>query len=773
MLRNKGFTLVNLMGLAIGMTCTLLIMLWVQDEFSYNNFQPRSADIYQVFANRNFNDEIHTDNAIAYPLAKEAEEKIPEVEAAVVTGFNQPQVLANGNTRIKKSGYTVGPHFFNVFTLTPLKGQLSNSIEDPSSIVLTASTAKALFGDEDPVGKTIVVDNEQSAKVTAVIEDLPANSTLQFDFVQPFQQSSDFVKSLANDWQNSFTQVFILARPGADAKSISEKVTAIFKENNKGSNAGYFVHPMQKWRLYSDFKDGRNTGGMIDYVKMFIIIAIIILLIACINFMNLSTARSEKRAREVGIRKTLGTGKWQLRLQFYIESFILALLSFVVSVIMVYMLLPLFNQLVNKNLTLPVDLPMFWIAALAIIFATGLVAGSYPALYLSSFNPVKVLKGTFLAGKSAVLPRQILVVGQFVVSIILISATIIVYQQISHVRNRDIGYQPDNLIMIPGSPEAVKNFEAIRSALMQTGMVKSITRTSSPITDIYNYTPGPSWSGKPEGSNLVMAALATSGDFSQTMGVKIIEGRDFSGDSPADSSSMILNASAVKAMGLKNPIGTKLRFQDRDYTLTGIISDVVMSSPYKPVDPTLVLYRPNVGGFLHLRLREGVKPQAAVSRLETIFKTYTPSQPFEYSFVDTEFGKKFTTEVLISKVTRIFAGLAIFICCLGLAGLASFTIEKRFREIGIRKVLGASIKQILVLISTEFLKLVGIAILIAIPVTWWAMHSWLQQYAYHTDINILLFVFVGLAMLLLTLVVVSLNSISAAITKPVKSLRSE
>jgi ABC-type antimicrobial peptide transport system permease subunit len=440
---------------------------------------------------------------------------------------------------------------------------------------------------------------------------------------------------------------------------------------------------------------------------------------------------------------------------------------------MVNILMPYFNQLVSKNLSVPVSDLRFWGMALAIILITGLIAGSYPALYLSSFNPVKVLKGTFLAGKAAILPRQVLVVGQFVVSIILISATIIVYQQISHVRNRDIGYTPENLIMIPGSPEATKNFEAIKSSLMQTGMVESISRTTSPITEIFNYSPGPSWSGKQEGSTLVMAALATSGEFSRTMGVKMIAGRDFSGDSPADSSSMILNESAVKAMGLKNPIGTKLNFQGADFTLVGVMSDIVMSSPYKPVDPTMVLYRPNIDGFIHVRLREGVKPQAAVSSMEKTFRNYNPSQPFEYSFVDTDFGKKFVTEELISRITRIFAGLAIFICCLGLAGLASFTIEKRFREIGIRKVLGASINQILLLISTEFLKLVGIAIFIAIPLTWWAMHAWLQQYAYHTSINIVLFLIVGLAMLLLTLIVVSLNSISAAITKPVKSLRSE
>ncbi|HSQ44015.1 MAG TPA: ABC transporter permease, partial [Ginsengibacter sp.] len=723
--RNKGFSLTNLLGLTIGMTCAILILLWVKDELSYDRSQKNYNEIYKIMANRNFNNQIFTDPSMVLPLAQSIEDDVPQVKRAVVTTYPSPINITYGDVKLKEKGYTVSNHFFDVFSVKFIEGNAASAITDPLSIVLTQSAAKAIFGNEEPLNKIIKVDNNHNAKVTAIVADMPGNTTMQFDYIMPFNYSNEDVKRSMQEWVNSSWQVFIQTIPGANIAAIEKRINEIKYQHDPNDKkvSTYFAFPMSKWRLYSDFKDGKNIGGMIEYVRMFTIIAIIILLIACVNFMNLSTARSEKRAKEVGIRKTLGSGKKQLVSQFFFESIILAFISFVFSILAVYLLLPSFNVLVDKHLTLDIAQPLFWLGALAIIVLTGVVAGSYPALYLSSFNPVKVLKGTFVAGKNAVLPRHVLIVVQFVISILLISGTIIVYQQIKLIKNRDMGYNPNNLITIPGTDDTQKNFTVIKQELLQTGMINAVTRTMSPITEVWWKSPSPDWEGKPANMNIIFSGLTTDNDFVKTMGIKMIEGKDFSG-TPADSSSMLLNKAAVEAMGLKNPVGMKMHSR-KDYTVIGVTDNVIMESPFKPVDPMMIYYNPANSGFISVRLNNGVQPQTALASIETIFKKYNPAYPFEYQFVDKEFGKKFLTEELISKLSNIFAALAIFICCIGLAGLAAFTIEKRIREIGIRKVLGASVQQLLLLISKEFLKLVLIAFVIAVPLTWWFMHNWL------------------------------------------------
>jgi len=488
--------------------------------------------------------------------------------------------------------------------------------------------------------------------------------------------------------------------------------------------------------------------------------------------MNLSTARSEKRAKEVGIRKTLGSDKKQLIMQFFAESLLLSLAAFALSVVAVLLLMPAFNSMVQKQLHLNLADPLFWIGAFIIILFTGIMAGSYPALYLSSFNPVKVLKGTFAAGKSAVLPRRILVVGQFVISIFLIAATLIIYKQIQHVKDRNLGYNTNNLIMMPSTEGINKNFQSVKDDMLKSGLVKEVTRTSSPITDIWWRSPSPSYEGMATDSKIIFSGIQTDVGFTKTMGIKILQGHDFQG-TPADSASMMLNKAAVDAMHVKNPIGMAMHYGPRNYTVIGVIDNVVMTSPYAPVDPLMVYYSSRNSSEVTTRLKEGVSPQKAIAMFKQIYASYSPADIFEYQFVDQEFGKKFASEELISNITNIFAGLAIFICCIGLAGLASFTIEKRFREIGIRKVLGATVQQLLMLIATEFLKLVTVAFVISVPLTWWMMHNWLQKYDYRIDIGIWMFGIVGGFILLLTMVVVSVNTLSAALANPVKSLRSE
>jgi ABC-type antimicrobial peptide transport system permease subunit len=772
--RNKSFSITNLLGLSIGITCTIFIFLWVQDELTYNKFHKNYNSTYKLMANRDFNNQKFTDEHMVLPLAKELETKLPQIKNAVVTTLQQPLVLTYNDLKIKKQGYTVSEHFFDMFSWKFIQGNKSTAIGDPSSIVLTKSTAKAVFGNESPINKILKIGAERTAKVTAVVDDVPGNSTFQFDYITPFNYSDEGVKRSMAEWTNSSWNVYIQVNPGTDMALLERHINDIKYQHAPGDKkiSTYFAFPMSRWRLYSDFKDGKNTGGMIEYVRLFTIVAIIILLIACVNFMNLSTARSEKRAKEVGIRKTLGSDKKQLILQFFFESMILAFIAFIVSVGIVYLLLPSFNVLVDKHLSLDLFAPSFWLGAVLIIAFTGIVAGSYPALYLSSFSPIKVLKGTFLAGKSAATPRQVFVVAQFVISILLISATIIVYQQIQHIKDRNMGYDPNNLIMIPGTPDTQKNFAVIKQQLLNTGMVNSVTRTLSPITDIWWKTPGPDYDGKPADQTIIFSGLTTDVDFAKTMGVKILQGREFYG-TPSDSNVVMLNKAAVDAMGLKNPIGMQMRYGGRTSTVIGIMDDIIMESPFKPVDPMMIYFDPTNGNAISIRLNKSAQLKKALASIESVFKTNNPSVPFEFKFVDQEFEKKFITEDLISKLTNIFAALAIFICCIGLAGLASFTIEKRFREIGVRKVLGATVQQLLVLISKEFLKLVLIAFLIAVPLTWWFMNNWLDKYTYRINISVWLFVIVGIVVLSLTLIVVSVNTLRAATANPVKSLRTE
>lgn len=766
--RNRSFSVINILGLSIGMATTIFILLWVQDERSWDKFQKNYENTWQVFANRDFNGEKFTDVAIAIPVAQSMEENLPQVEAASFTSFSETHVLKVEDKIVKQNALRVSPHYFDIFEWDFIKGDKSKALTSPDAIILTKSSAIALFGTTDILDKVVRLDNQFDVHVTAVVNDPPTNSSQQFQFITPYNVEP----AQMQDWVNSYTSLFVKTKPGADESLLSGQFNELMFRNTKDSATKFLMHPMSKWRLYSDFENGVNTGGMISYVRLFSIIAIVILLIACVNFMNLSTARSEKRAKEVGIRKTLGSERRQLIFQFISESVMVALIALAAAIAMVYFLLPFFNQLVEKQMQLDLADSSLWIAAGLIVLFTGIFAGSYPALYLSGFNPVKVLKGTFLPGKASVLPRKVLVVGQFVISIVLVSATMVVFRQIQHVKARDLGYNPANLVSVPYSPEARQSFDAIKQEMLQSGLISNVTRTSAPLTDIWNFTPAPDYEGKPTEGNMVMAAMRVSDDFTKTTGIRIVEGRDFTGG-PADSSSLLLNRAAVKVMGLKEPVGMAMRIRNRHFTVIGVTDDVVMASPFRPVDPMMMIYHPNSSGFIQIRLADKVKPQDAILALSGIFKKHTPSVPFEYQFIDEQFNRKFVTEDLISKLANIFAGLAIFICCLGLSGLAAFTVQKRIREIGIRKVMGASVRQVLLLLSREFLLLVAIALLIAVPIAWYAMHEWLQQYAYRTSIAIWQFAAAGVFILLLTLITVCLNAMRAARMKPAMSLRTE
>jgi putative ABC transport system permease protein len=774
LVKHKVFSFINIAGLTIGMACTLLILVWVYNERSWDRNNKHYDTIYHVMCNRDFNGEINTGQDMMYPLPKAAKASFPEIEHAAIVSFGETTLFTSGDKRLNKSTLTVSPEFFDIFSYEPLQGNLSTAVKDADAVILTESTAKALFGNVNVINQPVEINNHRTAYVKAVIKDVPRNSTLQFEGLIPFNPSSpDIIKS-ETEWVNCGNRVFFQTHSGTNIPALASKVMKLVQEHTEGENpttrGSIVLHPMSKWRLYGDFSNGVNTGGRIEYVNLFTWIAVIILIIACVNFMNLSTARSEKRAKEVGIRKTLGSERKQLLYQFISESLLLSVLAFVLAAVIVIALVPTFSQLLKEDLVIPFKQPVTWVLVAAMILVTGLVAGSYPAFYLSGFNPIKVLKGTFLPGKQALLPRKILVTFQFIASIILISATVVIYKQLQYVKDRDLGYDQDNLVMVNSTPATDKSFDALKNDLLQTGLVSSVNRTSSPITDIYMSTSGIRWVGAPPSSNLVIGFIFTNEDFAQTVRTKILDGRDFrSGDSNA----VVFNKEAIKLMGLKAPVGTKINWAGKERTIVGVLDDMVITSPYKPADPLMLVYENKWSGRLNLRLAKNADLKNALAAVENTYKKYSVEYPFEYKFIDEEFNQKFINEQLIGKLSVIFAGLAIFICCLGLFGLVASSIERRRKEIGIRKVLGASLQQLLLLMSKEFLWLVALAFVVAIPIAWWGMNKWLQNYSYRTDISVGVFAMVGIVILFIALLTVSLNASRAALSNPVKTLRSE
>ncbi|RYY95642.1 MAG: FtsX-like permease family protein, partial [Chitinophagaceae bacterium] len=673
-----------------------------------------------------------------------------------------------------KSTLTVSPGFFDIFGFEAVEGNAALALKDPSAIVLTERTARALFGNTRVVGQELRVNNNRTAIVRAVLRDLPARSTISFDALVPFNPSDPQVQRDEHEWVNCGTRTFFRLNPQVAPAAVERQVLALIRKNapsqNPTTRGSVVLHPMSKWRLWNDFRDGRNVGGRIEYVRLFTWVAVIILLIACVNFMNLSTARSEKRAKEVGIRKTLGSERRQLLGQFLAESLLLSFIAFLFAAAIVYSVLPSFGRLLGSELVFPYDKPLTWIIAAGVVAFTGFVAGSYPAFYLSGFNPIKVLKGTYLPGKSVLMPRKLLVVSQFIASIILISATLIIYQQLRFVQHRNLGYSQEQLLMVRSSEGADKHFSAVRNDLLQSGKVEAVSRTSTPVTNIFGFTSGIRWAGAPDNQEFVCGFIFADAGFAHTFKVKLLEGRDLAMN---DSGRVLMNQEAVRQMGLKNPVGQEITWGGNKQTIVGVVEDMVMESPFGHPGPLMVSYTHDWSGRHNLRLSATGDIKSALATVEAIYKKHSPAFPFEYQFVDDDFAQKFANERLVGRLSVTFAGLAIFICCLGLFGLVAFSIERRKKEIGIRKVLGATVQSLLLLLSKEFLMLIGIAFLVAIPAAWWAMSTWLQHYPYRIEVGAGVFALVGLLILVIALLTVSLNASRAALSSPVKSLRHE
>jgi len=782
-LNSKGYSAINIGGLAVGMAIAMLIGLWVYDELSFDTSHINYNRIAQVMQRASFNGKLESQTANPAVMGPEIKRKYgSDFKHVLQTSWVGGHLVAykNNNTFNNISIYAE-PGFIDMLSLKMIKGT-NQALNDPYSIILSGSAAKAIFNEEDPIGKALKFDRNNTVKVTGIYEDLPANTSFhELKMIMPWELwlvQNPWVKQMKNPWGSNFSQTFVQIADNADMQKVSARIKSVKMDNINAEEKRYkweaFLQPMSNWHLHDDFVDGVNVGGNIKYVWLFGIIGVFVLLLACINFMNLSTARSEKRAREVGIRKAIGSMRWQITKQFFIESYLVVLAAFILSVLLLAFLLPLFNSVAGKEIEAPWSNAVFWLLSVAFIFITGLLAGSYPALYLSSFNPIKVLKGTFKAGKGAAIPRRVLVVIQFSVSVMLIIGTIIVYQQIQYAKDRPIGYSNNGLVNFGLENEVKQHFEAIRNDLKNAGAIVDMTASNSPMTGVWNTNGGFDWEGKDPNLAVDFPNNGVTYDFGKTVHWNIQKGRDFSRQFITDSATFIINESAAKFLGFKEPVGKILKWEDKPYTIIGVVKDILQESPFYPVRPTLYHIDKYDNLFnLIIRLNPDKSASASLKIIVNELKKYTPDVPYEYQFVDESFGDKFNAEKRIGKLSSYFAVLAIFISCLGLFGMASFVAEQRTKEIGIRKVLGASVMNLWKLLSTEFVILVILSCVIASPIAYYYLDQWLGNYDYRIHISWMVFVGATLTALLITLLTVSFQSIKAAIANPVKSLRME
>ena len=689
-------------------------------------------------------------------------------------------LLALDNKKINRFGLFMEPNGPDMFTLDMLMGS-RNALTDPSSIIISAATAKAYFGDDDPMGQTLKIDNQLNAKVAGVYQDLPQNSTLaNVGFIAPWQMMYDAndMKSMKEPWRPNFCTVWVQMANNANMASASLKIKDEKLRNVSAVLAkkkpALFLQPMSQWHLYGEFKDGKNTGGRIQYVWMFGIIGVFVLLLACINFMNLSTARSEKRAKEVGIRKAIGSLRGQLIYQFFAESVLCVAFAFLVALLLVQLSLPFFNEVADKQMSILWTTPIFWLLTIGFSLITGLIAGSYPAFYLSSFQPVKVLKGSFRVGRLAAIPRKILVVVQFAVSVVLIIGTIVVFRQIEFAKDRPVGYTRDGLVAVQIGGEAIhKSFASVKDELLKTGAVVALAEGDVAPTGMSGSTSAIEWKDKDPNLSVDFQQAGVSAGYGETVGWQFTGGRGFSNAYPSDSLAVVINEAAAKFMGMKNATDQSIFFYGSTYKIIGVIKDIVVNSPYAPVKPGVFFLNKGPGNAVVLKINPKVSASTAVEKIEAVFKQFNPEQPFQYSFVDEVYAKKFGNEQRIGKLAAFFASLAIFISCLGLFGMASFMAEQRVKEIGVRKVLGASIYNLWRLLSTDFIILVTVSLLIAAPIAWYLMSNWLQNFEYRSGISVWTFIVTGVGAITITLLTVSIQTIKAALMNPVKSLKSE
>ncbi len=779
--RNWGFAFINIVGLAIGMAIAMLIGLWIWDESSHDTYHTQYPRLAQVMQHQHWNGQIGSQTAIPLPLADALRKDYAhDFEAVALSSWTFDHIIATGEKKISTKGNFVEPIFPQLLSLKIKQGSI-DALKDPSSMLLNESLAKTLFGSaENALHKMVKIDNKSQLKIGGIYEDLPHNTTFNevsclFSWTF-YEAEQSWIKEARTQWNNNSFQLFVMIRPEGNFETISRRIRWVKFNVDKQdpTKPEVFLHPMSRWHLYSEFKDGKNIGGRIQFVWLFGIIGLFVLLLACINFMNLSTARSEKRAKEVGVRKAIGSGREQLIAQFLSESLLITLLAFIVCLIVVELTLPFFNQLASKQVHILWTNAYFWLMTLGFLLFTGLISGSYPAFYLSSFEPIQVLKGTFRVGKWAALPRKVLVILQFTVSVTLIIGTIVVYRQIIHAKNRPVGYDRAGLISINmNTPEIRGHYDVLRNDVLKTGVVYDMAESLSPTTGVYSNQIGFDWEKKDPNLQALFSILPITHDYGRTVGWQLAAGRDFSRSFSTDTAAVILNQACADFIGFKNPIGKNLKWNDRNYRIIGVIKNMVMESPFTPVRPAIFFLAYDWTQTITIRIKPDVSASEALSKLEVVFKKHNPGSPFVYQFNDEDYARKFESEERIGQLAGVFAVLAIFISCLGIFGLASFVAEQRTKEIGVRKVLGATVWQLWRLLSKDFVVLVLISFVLACPLAYFYMNDWLKSYEYRTEITWWIFVLAGIGALGITLLTVSYQAIKAATANPVKSLRTE
>jgi len=780
LLRNKGFSAINITGLAVGMASAILILLWIKNECSYDEFHKNKDRIYEVWNRVPYGGEISCWNTVSAPIARALEKDMVEVERTVRVDPAQNLLFSVGDKKMIRSGNLVDTGFLQIFSFPMLEGNPATALNDMHSVVLTEKTAKSLFGNEEAMGKIIKIEDKDNFTVTGVLKDPPDNTRFNFEYLLPYSYKK-YGPGQDLGWNDNSTPTYVLLKPHANYAAADSKIKGLkqkYSDEARTMKWELFMYPLSRWRLYSSFTNGvEDSGGRSTFVNLFGIIAGFILLIACINFMNLSTARSEKRAKEVGIRKVVGAQKSSLISQFIGESVFLALLAGIIAILIVQVSLPAYCRLTEKNLVIDFGSIYTWIAFIGFILFTGLLAGSYPAFFLSSFQPVKVLKGTFKKTNALITPRKILVVLQFTFATIFIISTIIVKQQIDYARDRATGYNKDNLVYHFMTGDIPKNYTLIKNELLASGIARSVTKTNSPLTERWSNGWGQDWEGKDPNDKTSFDRYLADEGLGVTAGLQFIQGRDFDLKKfPTDSTGVIINESSLKLMKFKDPIGKVVSDLGINWHIVGVIKDFILTSPYEPTRPMLICGAKSsfmTFNVVQIKLNGSIPTAKNLERTAAIFSKYNPEYPFDLKFVDEQYARKFESEKLQGTLAGLFAGLTIFISCLGLFGLATYMAENRIKEIGVRKILGASVTGITTLLSKDFVKLVIISFLIAAPLAWWGMHKWLQSYTYRVNIEWWVFALAGTLSVTIALLTVSYQSIKAAVANPVKSLRTE
>ena len=776
LLQNKTFSLINIFGLALGMTCSLVIMLWLKDEINKDKFHQNGKRLYRVMENQYYSGNVSTFDATPGILAENIVKDIPDIQMASQMLWEEEPLFTVDNTYDKEKGRYVEKDFLRMFSFKLIKGDPATALARPDAVVITKKLAEKYFKGQDAVGKMIKIDNTDNVMVTGVLDEIPKSSSLTFDFLMSFEQwrkKNDWAK----EWGNNGPRCYVMLAQSASIDKVNAKVKNYIKTKNKDSNVELFLQNFGESYLYSDWENGKQNGGRIEYVKIFSIVAIIILVIACINFMNLATARSLRRAREIGVRKVVGASKRQLIAQFIGESLFVSFIAIFFSLLIVFLLLPSFNTLTEKHLSIDLTDPSFLLILLGLTLVTGIISGSYPALFMSSLRPIIVLKGLLKFRSGATYFRKALVVFQFALSIILILGMIVIYRQIDFIHNKNLGFAKEDLLYMPLEGELQKTYPTFKEQLLKQPGIKSVTSAQSSPLEVGSSTYGVRWPGKDTTKLILFSSNPVTYDYIKTMGIQMAAGRDFGNEYGLDTMNYLVNEAAAKKIGYKDPVGKELTMWGDKGMIVGVMKDYHHNSLHVPIEPLILrLHKMSWGGTywgnVIVRTEKG-KTKQAIASMEKLYKQFNPGFPFKYYFTDDEIANRYKAEYTVSKLSRYFAFLAIFISCLGLFGLVTFTAEQKTKEIGIRKVLGASVTGIVSMLSKEFLTLVLIASVIAFPVAWWAMHRWLNDFAYRVNIGWSVFVVAGIIAMLIALLTISFQSIKAAIANPVKSLRTE